>query len=114
MLEASDGALKRTDSEYAPRFLENVRTDVALKDVFASGAFCYPYTGAFGLLDAPGFSELDKNFVLFEERVTDFCAGDTVLPFAGDNIDRGDRTNAQMYYAKSWQRNAAGASFGMQ
>lgn len=97
LLEASDGALKLTDSEYAPRFLENVRTDVALKDVFASGAFCYPYTGAFGLLDAPGFSELDKNFVLFEERVTDFCAGDTVLPFAGDNIDRGDGTNAQMY-----------------
>lgn len=97
VLEAGDAALQLTDTEYAPRFLEDVRTDEALMDVFSSGAFRYPYAGAFGILDAPGFSELDENFVLFEDRVTDFLEGDTVLPYAGDNIDRGDGTNAQMY-----------------
>lgn len=110
-LEAEDAALLMTDSEYTPRFLENVRVDEALKDVFDSGAFIWPYTGAFGVLDATGYSELDSAFILFEERLTDFREADTTLPYAGDNIDRGSGTNVQMYLRELLACEAGGRFF---
>lgn len=72
----------------------NVRTDAVLTQLFERGELLYPYPAQTWLLGVPGASELGVTTWLFENRLTDFDAGDTTLEFAGDTTGTGVLTSA--------------------
>lgn len=108
---AGDALLLMTNTDFSPPFLEDVDTGTAIRALFDSGALNYPTPAAFGLLDAEGYSELDTAIGIFENQITDFETGDTVLEFAGDNIDRGQGVNAQNYIRELLASEAGGRFF---
>ncbi len=99
-LTAEDPLLLLLDTTYTPPLLQNITTGAALQVLFDSGVIAYPYPGAFALLDATGYSELDTRFRFFANWITDFDTGQTTLPYVGDNTNSvSGGVGAQAYIA---------------
>lgn len=71
---------------YDPPLTLNRDTGNAINDAWGTGILPLPYAGSYWVVDA---SALDTNTKLYGQTGMIAIAGDTVLPYVGDNIDRG-------------------------
>ncbi len=104
-LIARDPMLGLLDAEYFPPLTLDAATDTLLDAIFDSAVVFYPYSPF--ILDA---TPLDSSTTLFDNTFTAFEAGQTVVPFAGDNADAGRGVSAQGY-ARSVVATEAGGRF---
>lgn len=111
LITAEDGMSLINTATYEPELLTDVLTGTALSTLFETGILAYPYAGAFCLLDAAGYAELDSTARLYDDYITDFDAGKTRLAYIGDNLDAGSGIGAQNYIASAIGAEAGGRLF---
>lgn len=89
-LVCTDPMLQFLDAEYFPKLYEDIATGDALKVLFDDAVVMWPYPPF--ILDA---SVLDGPDTLYENTMTNFAQGRTVIPAWGDNSDSGQGVSAQ-------------------
>lgn len=94
--------------EYAPRLLLDARTDEAIRALFDAGVFVYPYSKSALMLDS---GRLDVERLWDASGMLSLDTGETVLAWAGDNLDQGRGVSGQTYLREAVAAEAGGRFF---
>lgn len=85
------------EQDFTPELRLNVRVDEALTEIFEQAQFIYPYDGAWFYI---GTSEIGGSDIIYDytqEDLLDFEEAYSILPYTGDNMDRGNGVKIQSY-----------------
>ena len=102
---------KFLSQEFNPELKFDVRADEALTEIFEQAEYIYPYDGSWFYI---GTSEIGGSDIIYDyaaENHINFEEGYTVLPYSGDNLDRGTGAKIQSYIRDLMKAEFAGIFF---